>query len=128
MLLALTKPPLKPLKDAPLKIMTFKTVFLMTLASGRRRGEVHTWTLKSLKHKTGWKEIMVSPSSVSLAKNQLASDGPHVVQSVVISGQKPTLQDNSIDIMTLCPVGALRYYLDRTKDKHLLFISFQEGL
>ena len=42
-LLALSKPPFEPLKDAPLKILTFKTVFLMTLASGRR-GEVHAWT------------------------------------------------------------------------------------
>ena len=48
-LLALIKPPFEPLKDAPLKILTFKTVFLMTLASGRRRGEVHAWTDKSLK-------------------------------------------------------------------------------
>ena len=47
-LLALTKPPFEPLKDAPLKILIFKMVFLMTLASGRRRGEVHAWTLKSL--------------------------------------------------------------------------------
>ena len=53
-LLALTKPPFEPLKDAPLKSLTFKTVFLMTLASGTRRGEVHAWTFKSLKYKTGW--------------------------------------------------------------------------
>ena len=36
-LLALTKPHFEPLKEAPLKLLTFKTVFLMTLASGRRR-------------------------------------------------------------------------------------------
>ena len=33
--------------------------------------------------------------------------------------------------MTLCPVRALRYYLDKTKElrenKHLLFISFKDG-
>ena len=75
-LLALTKPPFEPLKDAPLKIVTLKMGFLMTFASGRRRGEVHAWTFKSLKHKTGWKEVTVAPSSVFLAKNQLASDGP----------------------------------------------------
>ena len=73
-LLALTKPPFEPLKDAALKILTFKTVFLMTLASGRQRGEVHAWTFKSLKHKTGWK-VTVAPSTIFLAKNQLASDG-----------------------------------------------------
>ena len=66
---ALTKPPFEPLRKASLKIPTFKTVFLMTLASGRRRGEVQTCTFRSLKHKTGWKEVTVSPSSVLLAKN-----------------------------------------------------------
>ena len=68
---ALTKPPFEPLKDAPLKILTFKTVFLMILASGRRRGEVHAWTFKSLKHKTGWKEVTVAPSTVFLAKKTI---------------------------------------------------------
>ena len=123
-LLALTKPPFEPLRKASLKILTFKTVFLMTLASGKRRGEVHGWTFRSLKHKTGWKEVTVSPSSVLLAKNQQASDGPEVVQPVVIPAFKPSMSED----MTLCPVKALRYYLHKTKElrenKPLLFISF----
>ena len=130
-LLALTKPPFEPLKDAPLKLLTFKTVFLMTLASGRRRGEVHAWTFKSLKHKTGWKEVTVAPSSVFLSKNQLASDGPNVVQPVVIPALKPILDSSLSQDMTLCPVRSLRYYVDKTKDlrdgKHLLFVSFKNG-
>ena len=130
-LLALTKPPFEPLKDAPLKLLTFKTVFLMTLASGRRRGEVHAWTFKSLKHKTGWKEVTVAPSSVFLSKNQLASDGPNVVQPVVIPALKPILDSSLSQDMTLCPVRSMRYYVDKTKDlregKHLLFVSFKSG-
>ena len=104
-LLALTKP---PLRKGSLKILTFKTVFLMTLASGRRRGEVHAWTFRSLKHKTGWKEVTVSPSSVFLAKNQLASDGLEVVQPVVIPALKPSL-DHSI-CSFLSKMGFLRVY------------------
>ena len=130
-LLALTKPPFEPLRKASLKILTFKTVFLMTLASGRRRGEVHAWTFRSLKHKTGWKEVTVAPSSVFLAKNQLASDGPEIVQPVVFPALKPSLDHSKSEDMTLCPVRALRYYLDKTKElrenKHLLFISFKDG-
>ena len=131
-LLALTKPPFEPLKDAPLKILTFKAVFLlMTLASGRRRGKVHAWTFRSLKHKSGWKEITVSPSSVFLAKNQLASDGPSIIQPVVIPALIPSLDQSLAEDMTLCPVRSLRYYIDRTKDlrkgKHLLFFSFKSG-
>ena len=43
----------------------------------------------SLKHKTGFKEFAVTPSSVFLTKNQF--DGPDIVQPVVIATLKPTL-------------------------------------
>ena len=130
-LLALTKAPFEPLKDASLKTLTFKTVFLMALASGKRRGEVHSWTYSSLRHKPQWKEVTISPSPAFLAKNQLASDGPDLLKPVVIPALKPFLSSDLTEDMTLCPVRALRYYLDRTKDlrkgKNLLFISFKEG-
>ena len=130
-LLALTKAPFEPLKDASVKILTFKTVFLMALASGKRRGEVHSWTYSSLRHKPQWKEVTISPSPAFLAKNQLASDGPDLLKPVVIPALKPFLSSDLTEDMTLCPVRALRYYLDRTNDlrrgKNLLFISFKEG-
>ena len=88
----------------------------MTLASGRKRGEVHAWTFKSSKHKTGWKGVTVAPSLVFLAKNQLASDGPSIVQPVVIPALKPTLDYSLSEDMILCPVRSLRYYIDKTKD------------
>ena len=128
---ALTKAPFEPLKDASLKILTFKTVFLMALASGKRRGEVHSWTYSSLRHKPHWKEVTISPSPAFLAKNQLASDGPDLLRPVVIPALKPFLSSDLTEDMTLCPVRALRYYLDRTNElrrgKNLLFISFKEG-
>ena len=71
------------MEDASLKILTFKTVFLITLTSDKRRGEVHVWTFKSLKHKNCWKEVALA-LALNLAKNQLASDGPDIVQPVVI--------------------------------------------
>ena len=83
-LVSLTKAPFEPLKDAGLKILTFKTVFLMALAAGKRRGEVHAWTFSSLRHKPHWKEITISPSPAFLAKNQLASDCPDSLKPVVI--------------------------------------------
>ena len=39
----LTKAPFEPLKQASLKHLTFKTVFLMALGSGKRRSEIHAW-------------------------------------------------------------------------------------
>ena len=102
--------------------MTFKTVFLLTLASGKRRSEIHAWTFDSSSTKRDWSEVTFSPSTAFIAKNQLASEGPLAIQQVVI----PILdQDKS-----LCPVRALRYYLDKTKDlrkvKKLLFVAIKE--
>ena len=51
---ALTKQPFEPLGKASLKLLTFKTVFLLTLASGKRRSEVHAWTYSSLSYKENW--------------------------------------------------------------------------
>ena len=113
-LISLTKAPFEPLKDASLKILTFKTVFLMALASGKRRGEVHAWTFSSLRHKPHWKEVTISPSPAFLAKNQLASDCPDSLKPVVIPALKPFLSSDLTEDITLSPVRALRYYLDRT--------------
>ena len=50
-LLALTRPPFEPLAKADLKILTFKTVFLLALASGKRPSEIHAWTFDSFSRK-----------------------------------------------------------------------------
>ena len=100
-LMSLTKAPFGPLKDASLKILTFKTVFLMALASGKRRGEVHAWTFSSLRHKPHWKEVTISPSPAFLAKNELASEGPDLIRLVVIPALKPFLSSDLADDMTV---------------------------
>ena len=40
----LTKTPFEPIKEASLKHLTFKTVFLLALGSGKRRSEIHACT------------------------------------------------------------------------------------
>ena len=128
---ALTKRPFEPLGKASLKLLTFKTVFLLTLASGKRRGEIHAWTFSSLSYKESWSQVTIAPSTAFLAKNQLASDGPTVIKPVVIPALKPHLDSSLTQDRSLCPVRALKYYLDRTKDlrknKNLLFVAIKEG-
>ena len=46
----LTKPPFEPLRKASLKHLTFKTVFLLALGSGKRRSEIHAWLNKNIRH------------------------------------------------------------------------------
>ena len=64
-------------------------------------------------------------------KNQLAKEGPDSVAPVVIPALAPTLDKSLKGDGSLCPVRALRYYLDRTSDlrqnKELAFVSFKKG-
>ena len=130
-LLALTKAPFEPLDKAELKWLTFKTVFLLALASGKRRSEIHAWTKSSVFFANRDTKVTLAPSPAFLAKNQLASDGPSTLKPVVIPALTTILDSNLSEDRSLCPVRALRIYLKRTKDlrdnKKLVFISFKQG-
>ena len=123
-LLGLTKPPFEPLSEAPLKWLTYKTVFLLALASGKR-SEIHAWTHSSVSSRRNWSEVTVSPSPVFLAKNQLASDGPDSIIPVVIPALTTMLDSSLVEDKSLCPVRALKVYLDKSmrKGKALLFVG-----
>ena len=127
----LTKAPFEPLKEASLKHLTFKTVFLLALGSGKRRSEIHAWQNKNIRHQSDWSRVSLYPSPSFLSKNQLAKEGPESVAPVVIPALAPTLDRSLKSDRSLCPVRALRYYLDRTSDlrqnKELVFVSFKKG-
>ena len=69
----LTQPPFEPQEEAALKFLTWKTVFLLALASGKGRSEIHAWTPDGLSCLGDWDQIQLSPSPSSIAKNQLAN-------------------------------------------------------
>ena len=127
----LTKAPFEPLKEASLKHLTFKTVFLLALGSGKRRSEIHAWQHKNIRHQSDWSKVSLFPSPSFLSKNQLAKEGPGSVAPVVIPALAPTLDRSLKSDRSLSPVRALRYYLDRTsdirQDKQLVFVSFKKG-
>ena len=127
----LTKAPFEPLREASLKHLTFKTVFLLALGSGKRRSEIHAWQHKNIRHQSDWSKVSLFPSPSFLSKNQLAKEGPGSIAPVVIPALAPTLDKSLKSDRSLCPVRALRYYLDRTSDlrqrKELVFVSFKKG-
>ena len=87
----LTKAPFEPLREASLKHLTFKTVFLLALGSGKRRSEIHAWQHKNIRHQSDWSKVSLFPSPSFLSKNQLAKEGPESVAPVVIPALAPTL-------------------------------------
>ena len=126
----LSRDPFEPLRKASLKHVTFKTVFLLALASGKRRSEIHAW-LSRVSKIDNWQKVSIVPSLKFIAKNQLAKQGYESVAPVVIPALAPTLHEDLSEDRSLCPVRALKYYLEATKDlrqdKELLFVSFKKG-
>ena len=127
----LTKAPFEPIKEASFKCLTFQTVFLLALGSGKRRSEIHAWQHKNIRHQSDWSKVSLYPSPSFLSKNQLAREGPECVAPVVIPALAPTLDRSLKSDRSRCPVRALRYYLDRTSNirqhKELVFVSFKKG-
>ena len=91
----LTKDPFEPLKEASLKHLTFKTVFLLALGSGNRRSEIHAWQQRNIRHQSDWFKVSLYPSPSFLSKNQLAKEGPESVGPGVIPALAPTLDRSS---------------------------------
>ena len=101
----------EPIKEASLKHLTFKTVFLLPLGLGKRRSEIHAWQNRNIRHQSDWSKVSLYPSPSFLSKNQLPKEGPDSVAPVIIPALAPNLD------RSLCPVRALCYYLDRTSGR-----------
>ena len=125
----LTKAPFEPMKD--LKHLTLKTAFLLALASGKRRSKIHALVANKVSNLGQWEKVALFPSSDFIARNQLAREGSQSVSPVTIPALTTIVDRQFKEDRTLCPVRALRYYLDRTKDlrvsRSLLFISLKKG-
>ena len=122
-LASLRRTPYEPLSSANLKDLTFKTVFLTTLASGRRASEVNG--LSGLpsdvsKEPDGSYSLRFLPEF--LAKNQSPQDPSPIITILPLVPFCPDDEDYK-----LCPVRALKRYLYFTKSlrdgKRKLFIS-----
>ena len=100
----LTKAPFEPLKEAYLKHLTFKTVFLLALGSGKRRSEIHAWLHKNIRHQSDWSKVSLYPTPSFLSKNQLAKEGPDSAAPVVIPALAPSLDRSLKGARSLCPV------------------------
>jgi hypothetical protein len=129
---ALTEPPFEPLNTVPLRELTLKTVFLLSLASGKRRGEIHALTRASVSHTEKWTQVSIKPHMDFIAKTELVNKKVNVMKPVCLKALGTILDSTLQEDLTLCPVRALRIYLQRTDvlraDQIKLFISFKEDI
>jgi hypothetical protein len=123
--------PYEPLGEASLALLTRKTLFLVALASGRRRSE-----LQALSADPALIQFSIDRSSVSLlprlgflAKTQRPDVLP---DPIVIPALQPLVGPEPDRL--LCPVRALCYYLRATEDPEIrrgrseLFIPYRSSL
>ena len=70
--------PFEPMKDKDLKHLFPQTAFLLDLASGKRRREIHAWVANKVSDLGQMEKVTLFPSSDFIAKNHLARSGIQV--------------------------------------------------
>ena len=90
---------------------------------------MHAWLNKNIRHQADWSNVSFYPSPSFLSKNHLAKEGPERVAVVIIPALAPTLDKSLKEDRSLCPVRALRYYLNMTQDlrQGIGFCLLQKG-
>ena len=126
---ALMGAPFEPLRESSLANLTKKTVFLLFLAMAARRSEVHALSVRPGHISFGPADRFVTlrPGLSFLAKNQKST---LAARSWKIEALEHRVAGDLPD-GSLCPVRALKEYLDRTKplrgDRERLFIPLRPG-
>ena len=128
---ALKEGPFEPIRKAELKWVTLKTVFLVALASGKRRSELHALRFDSFSRTEDWSSVTLRPDPGFVSKTDLAGQQQRVLKPIVISAIRFAEGHVKDRDRTLCPVRALKIYLRKTCDlregKEKLFIAFKKG-
>lgn len=123
-LISLRRAPFEPLEKASLRTLTLKTVFLLALASAKRVSEIHALS-HVVSHSHDWSRATFSFVTDFVAKTQVPGRSSRL-KSFQIPALTSILGGTDLDA-TLCPVRALRLYLQRTKSfrpkRDRLFVS-----
>ena len=108
---SLTGSPYEPLQTLDERFLAQKTLFLLALASAKRIGKLHALSYR-VSHSKGWGEISFSFVPGFVAKTQDPSSLAPRFESFTV----PALPNarNNRNGRLLCPVRAVRRYLDRT--------------
>ena len=84
---ALTKSPFEPhdMASIEFKLLTFKTVFLLALASGARRGEIHALGQSHIRWSSDGKDIFLRLYVGVMAKTRMTQDPSTTLTVVFLS-------------------------------------------
>ena len=114
---SLTGAPYEPLRTCDERFLAQKTLFLLALASVKRIGELHALSFR-VSHSRGWAEVSFSLVPGFVAKTHDPSSLAPRFEGFTV----PALPNarNNRNGRLLCPVQAVRCYLDCTAAHHSL--------
>jgi site-specific recombinase XerD len=124
--------PYEPLKTADFRWLSYKTLFLVMLGSARRRSEIHALDARRVAWKADYSEVLLYPVPGFLPKILATAEGGERFQPIRIPALTNLIGPSRDEPdRLLCPVRALRQYLNRSKTRRSgtsrLFISLQAG-
>ena len=113
---SLTGAPYEPLRTCEERFLAQKTLFLLALALAKRIGELHALSYR-VSHTRNWGEVSFSFVTGFVAKTQNPSSFAPRFEGFSV----PALPNarNNCNGRLLCPVRAVRVYLDRTAPHRL---------
>ncbi len=120
--------PFEPLECADLKVISLKTILLLALTSARQISELQALSVHTscLQFSPDYGKVMLRPNPVFVPK---VSDSAYSCSTLELLAfhPPPFAGEGEKRINSLCPVRALRIYMDRTKGfrkSNQLFISW----
>ena len=108
---SLTRAPYEPLRTSDERFLAQKMLFLLALASAKRVGELHA-LLHHISHSGDWGEVSFTCAAGFVAKTQDPSSSAPRFEGFTVPAL-PNMSTNRSGRL-LCPVRAVRCYLDRT--------------
>ena len=119
---ALKGEPFEPPTTCDLAHWSYKTAFLLALATAKRRSELHAIEFKTTRWEKNEVHLFLLPEFI--AKNQRPGE---TFPSIVVPAMAHTLRKGDPN-RALCPHRALKWYLEKSKalrsSQRRLFISF----
>ena len=112
--------------------LTLKTVFLLALATGKRRGELHALA-KDVRWLSGAvRAVEISPVPEFLSKTHVKTNGLGALRPLTVSSLDGAVESEDNEERLLCPVRTLEAYLSRSDqyrspEQKRLFISYRRG-
>jgi integrase len=121
---ALKGPPFEPASTCTIAHWSYKTAFLLALATAKRRSELHAIEFQATRWEKDAVQLFLLPEFI--AKNQRPGEE---FPPIVVPALAHTLRHDDPN-RTLCPHRALKWYLEKSKasrsSQRRLFISFSK--